>query len=173
MPCLMLRPIDRILYVCGACCLANIYGALCPWCLGTCAEDSQSHELSTYSQKLRRRVSSPSLLNNLQKAQLERLEKRVAAVNKSPVTRPKPLGPISSESMNQTIEKTLELPTDTSSPVQIEDDLRKRRRIAVCYSMSDIVATATEVCVRIGGLALIADMVLSFRIRTCSPSSSK
>ncbi|KAH9945431.1 uncharacterized protein BXZ73DRAFT_96420 [Epithele typhae] len=63
LPSLQLSPPNRPLYVCPKCQFPNPFSDLCPWCSSAC-------ELAMLIAAVRRRVSSPTLLNDAQKFQL-------------------------------------------------------------------------------------------------------
>jgi len=72
LPSLQLPPRDRLLFFCVRCHFANSLAAVCPWCFSVCYCDTTSRA------RPRRRVSSPTLLSNPQKALLNRIEERSA-----------------------------------------------------------------------------------------------
>ncbi|GBE88585.1 hypothetical protein BKA93DRAFT_68114 [Sparassis latifolia] len=113
LPCFRLRLENRPLFECQECRFANAFGIICPWCLCACEEPLY--------RGVRRRVSSPSLLSNAQKAQLKRIERHsCAALRESRFTAP-----------------------CTSKLVTGPGERRKRHRHAAIYSATDVVAQAS------------------------------
>ncbi|KAI0635879.1 hypothetical protein C8Q77DRAFT_599566 [Trametes polyzona] len=72
LPCLKLAPENRPYFVCQTCQFPNVLCELCPWCLCRC----EVAEVAALVAVVRRRLSSPTLLSDAQKAQLARIESK-------------------------------------------------------------------------------------------------
>ncbi|KAI0359920.1 hypothetical protein OH77DRAFT_1419283 [Trametes cingulata] len=142
LPCLKLAPENRPLFVCQACHFPNLLCELCPWCLCRC-------EVAALVAVVRRRLSSPTLLNDAQKMQLARIERRAALHTKGGGGEDGlvPRGATSSHAPRASrCEGSVpeDLPEGACEPeLAAVDRVRRRHRNAVLYSAADVVATAT------------------------------
>ncbi|KAI0833424.1 hypothetical protein BC628DRAFT_1406465 [Trametes gibbosa] len=155
LPCLKLAPENRPFFVCPACQFPNVLCELCPWCLCHC------EVAAALVAVVRRRLSSPTLLNDAQKSQLARLERRAggaaaladAMSARSSCTR-SALARASSRCELECEEsadgdlpdgacETCENERLAESESAAVDRVRREHRNAVLYSAADVVATAT------------------------------
>ncbi|KAI0368606.1 hypothetical protein BV20DRAFT_998282 [Pilatotrama ljubarskyi] len=141
LPCLKLAPENRPLFVCQACHFPNVLCELCPWCLCRC-------EVAALVAVVRRRLSSPTLLNDAQKMQLARMERRARGGGEGGGGDERgPHGATSSHAprASRCEESVLgDLPEGACEPeLAAVDRVRRRHRNAVLYSAADVVATAT------------------------------
>ncbi|EIW57483.1 uncharacterized protein TRAVEDRAFT_72571 [Trametes versicolor FP-101664 SS1] len=135
LPCLQLAPENRPYFVCGACQFPNVLCELCPWCLARCDAAAPVAVVVT----VRRRLSSPTLLNDAQKAQLARIERHGARA----ATR-KPTSSHACRSDESAPDDLRELGGCEGQPEPAAvDRVRRAHRNAVLYSAADVVATAT------------------------------
>lgn len=137
LPCLQLAPENRPYFVCGACQFPNVLCELCPWCLARCDAAAPVAVVVT----VRRRLSSPTLLNDAQKAQLARIERHGART----ATR-KTTSSHACRSDESAPDDLRELGGCEGQPEPAAvDRVRRAHRNAVLYSAADVVATATAV----------------------------
>ncbi|OJT03377.1 hypothetical protein TRAPUB_6046 [Trametes pubescens] len=131
LPCLQLAPENRPFFVCGACQFPNVLCELCPWCLARC------EAAALVAVVVRRRLSSPTLLNDAQKVQLARIEARrrgLCAAALSHAGRREGSAP----------DDLRELGGCEGQPEPATvDRVRREHRNAVLYSAADVVATTT------------------------------
>lgn len=142
MPALKLTPIDRPVFICTRCAIANALVTICPWCLSDAAETTR---FCAERKPRRRRISAPSLLSDAQKAQLMRIESHDGAEQSDSKCI------IASTSTDARNKVPTELPkSDTagrdrsgaSSPTKKAH--RRRRRQAAVYSATDVMVTTVS-----------------------------
>ncbi|KAI1797171.1 hypothetical protein LXA43DRAFT_399508 [Ganoderma leucocontextum] len=153
LPCLQIVPASRQLYVCHHCSFTNTICKICPWCLSTCDVAAQ-----VAVSLVRRRLSSPMLLNDAMKMQLAKIER---ATNAGPNARVSILlsravgsgpsharggGAIPHEAgtPSSTPPRSTQGLPDRAPVAEAGEALRRRHRNAALYSATDVVATATE-----------------------------
>ncbi|EMD31283.1 hypothetical protein CERSUDRAFT_119832 [Gelatoporia subvermispora B] len=133
LPRLRLRPHDRPLFECRGCGFSNPFGPLCPWCCCVC----QVTDTFSVKRRLRRKqLSSPSLLSEAQKAQLDRLEKRASSSGHYRTC--------SSGDMSTGGESLHVSSVRAGTP---EKDRRKKRRYGTVYSTADLVFQAATISI--------------------------
>ncbi|KAH9850284.1 hypothetical protein C2E23DRAFT_870012 [Lenzites betulinus] len=135
LPCLKLAPENRPFFVCQACQFPNVLCELCPWCLCRC-------EVAALVAVVRRRLSSPALLNDAQKAQLARIERRGGGALDEP-PRVRATRATASGDLPDSACARGRAPESVESESAVDDRVRRGHRNVVLYSAADVVATAT------------------------------
>ncbi|KAI0784560.1 hypothetical protein C8Q75DRAFT_779445 [Abortiporus biennis] len=106
---------NRPLYICTQCRFSNTYCETCPWCSNLCTTLFESSSV-------RRRSSAPLLLNDLQKDQLLKLEKR----SEKDVSR----------SSTPTFVNIFDVSITPEPPKEHKEGRRRRHRNAMAYSIT-------------------------------------
>lgn len=170
LPCLQLAPENRPYFVCGTCQFPNVLCELCPWCLARC------DAAALVAVVVRRRLSSPTLLNDAQKVQLARIEalNNVQAHGMRAATRRATSSHACRSEGAPDDLRELGGCEGQPEPATV-DRVRREHRNAVLYSAADVVATATAVSMSPPALRCspFAHWLVLRRTRACSLSSTK
>lgn len=134
LPCLRLLP-HRALFKCDRCHFMNVIGPLCPWCVGPCVEIPAAN---TGTCQRSRRLSAPSLLNDAQKAQLDRIGQcRPSGRDGNERSGHQAIG--SPSSADDNANRLMRPP----KPDPLRPSRHRRNRRAAIHSATDVVTNAT------------------------------
>ena len=136
LPCLTLVPSSCLLYVCTSCSFVNLHGRMCPWCFALCTVDPAEEQEPP--SRPRRRVTSPSLLNDLQKAQLKRLERCTFPDSKNLMSSSSPMSKVIASREHPSVGSRLPISTDA----EIEHKPQRSSSRRAMYSSGYIVNEA-------------------------------